>query len=147
MIVALTLASLASVAVFGQQNSTNSSNQTSQPSGSGSGATAVCNPDICLNHTVAAANGMPNASYIYDKCVADAGSTNAFICRCTPRLYECFANTTYGGGCSADDSKSACFAYVIDQALGCSQKLCKASAMSTAGVLFAVGAAIVTTLM
>lgn len=88
---------------------------------------AVCDPEVCLNATYASLLNVTNASLAYDNCVAEASGVTAFVCRCTPRLFECFVDPLRGN-CIKREARPHCWRYVSRQALDCSQKLCISAA-------------------
>jgi hypothetical protein len=107
-------------------------------------AEEYCDYSICTNRSVAIARGHASAWDDYDACLARANGITAFICRCTPRVYECMTNGTLGG-CNQQRARTECRRYVVDQGLGCSQRLCIAAAPTTAlasATLLAVVAAV-----
>jgi hypothetical protein len=98
-----------------------------------SAVAGACEPAVCLNKTYAAERNLSYAMLPYDACVARAKGVTAFICRCTPRLFECLVDGGRGK-CEPRHAKPHCLRYVVDQDLGCSQKLC-ISAAPAAGSL------------
>ena len=92
----------------------------------------VCDPQVCTNETYAIEQNKSTALREYHECLSRSRNVTAFICRCTPRIFECMQNVSLGG-CSVQTARTNCWRYVTEQGLGCSQKLCKASA-ATASV-------------
>jgi hypothetical protein len=89
----------------------------------------TCRPAVCTNRTLAAALNLTNATAAYDRCVADAGAEDAFVCRCTKVMYDCMAHPHFGK-CSQPEAVGPCWRYVTAQNKGCSHDLCAASTIA-----------------
>eukprot|EP00672_Neobodo_designis_P012236 CAMPEP_0174861394 /NCGR_PEP_ID=MMETSP1114-20130205/51509_1 /TAXON_ID=312471 /ORGANISM="Neobodo designis, Strain CCAP 1951/1" /LENGTH=125 /DNA_ID=CAMNT_0016096405 /DNA_START=27 /DNA_END=401 /DNA_ORIENTATION=+ len=93
-------------------------------------AEQLCDPEVCTNATYAAEVNKSEALDSYNACLARSRNVTAFMCRCTPRVFECMVNSSLGA-CSKQRARTHCWRYVVEQGLGCSQKLCKASATAS----------------
>merc|ERR1711991_39935 len=87
----------------------------------------ACDPEICFNTTYADLMDKSDVMAPHRECVARAGGVDAFVCRCTPRVFECLVNTSLAN-CIKRHARTHCYHYVTDQGLGCSQRLCKSHA-------------------